>query len=662
MADFIKKVKIRKQDGTYTDYIPIGADARNVVMSTEKNLEQTIGIINVDVDGSIAEQLEICKDNINKDRQNYFTLNRIYRRFLKNGKYIDNDNNLYYATLQGATYIDNNKVLIACMGSNGEATTNNLVKLIEINIKTNEIIRESILQLNHCNSLAYDKANQILYAVSGSKYVEGVLSADYTLYKINYKNLNIITSKSFNEHISSVAYDNENQKLIVGYTKLQFYELNNNLEIVNTYNIEKPDYIENAGIQSIELHNNKLYCLTIKPDTIIVYDLETNSTSKIYSIPKYSNGGSFYIGEVEDLTYIGNNKFLMFSSNLTTYYSQDYQFNIFEFNLDTNVLDNNTYLAERSYLANNITSVFVNANSTSINPDGSSSKPFKEIYEAISFLNGPRFYGNGRIYVANGTYKNIFFYCNNIEIEAQNTANPNVIIQGVMANKSNISFENCKFIKNNTNLDYPIKIEKSNLLLSNATINSIDNYGIYSVESEINVRGQMIQSEDISSSNNKYMFYLDNGSILKMGQDYSGYKHIYFASQSAHILPSRYQLITDSTLQYGQINLGKTRYAIDKFKYITFKCLVNQKEQMFKFPTNINSWQLESSYMGDSISKINMVNMIINLTETGLEVVSNKWARYAGTDGNTWTINEKNNNTINNSFMILKSVELTNEP
>ena len=83
---------------------------------------------------------------------------------------------------------------------------------------------------------------------------------------------------------------------------------------------------------------------------------------------------------------------------------------------------------------------------------------------------------------------------------------------------------------------------------------------------------------------------------------------------------------------------------------------------MFKFPTNINSWQLESSYMGDSVSKINMVNMIINLTETGLEVVSNKWARYAGTDGNTWTISEKNNNTINNSFMILKSVELTNEP
>ena len=48
----------------------------------------------------------------------------------------------------------------------------------------------------------------------------------------------------------------------------------------------------------------------------------------------------------------------------------------------------------------------------------------------------------------------------------------------------------------------------------------------------------------------------------------------------------QYQLVTDSTIHYGQINLGKTRYAINKFKYIVFKCLVNNHEQLFKFPTN----------------------------------------------------------------------------
>lgn len=58
MADLIKKIKIKRQDDTYTDYIPIGADAININMSNGRDLQSTIGNINVDEDGSIAEQLK----------------------------------------------------------------------------------------------------------------------------------------------------------------------------------------------------------------------------------------------------------------------------------------------------------------------------------------------------------------------------------------------------------------------------------------------------------------------------------------------------------------------------------------------------------------------------------------------------------------------------
>ena len=30
MSDRIKKIKVKKQDGTFSDYIPIGADAENI--------------------------------------------------------------------------------------------------------------------------------------------------------------------------------------------------------------------------------------------------------------------------------------------------------------------------------------------------------------------------------------------------------------------------------------------------------------------------------------------------------------------------------------------------------------------------------------------------------------------------------------------------------
>ena len=61
MANVIKKVKIKKEDDTYTDYIPIGADARNISMSNGYNVQDTIGNINVDEDGNIAEQLAHLK-------------------------------------------------------------------------------------------------------------------------------------------------------------------------------------------------------------------------------------------------------------------------------------------------------------------------------------------------------------------------------------------------------------------------------------------------------------------------------------------------------------------------------------------------------------------------------------------------------------------------
>ena len=39
MSDLIKKIKIKKQDGTFTDYIPIGAEAQNVSTSDGESVQ-----------------------------------------------------------------------------------------------------------------------------------------------------------------------------------------------------------------------------------------------------------------------------------------------------------------------------------------------------------------------------------------------------------------------------------------------------------------------------------------------------------------------------------------------------------------------------------------------------------------------------------------------
>ena len=57
--DKIKTVKIKNPDGSVSqETYTISADAKDVDMKNGKDLQDTIGDINVDRDGSIAEQLK----------------------------------------------------------------------------------------------------------------------------------------------------------------------------------------------------------------------------------------------------------------------------------------------------------------------------------------------------------------------------------------------------------------------------------------------------------------------------------------------------------------------------------------------------------------------------------------------------------------------------
>ena len=61
--DKIKTVKIKNPDGSVSqETYTISVDAKDVDMSNGKDLQETIGTIDIDKDGSIAEQLGRCKN------------------------------------------------------------------------------------------------------------------------------------------------------------------------------------------------------------------------------------------------------------------------------------------------------------------------------------------------------------------------------------------------------------------------------------------------------------------------------------------------------------------------------------------------------------------------------------------------------------------------
>lgn len=57
--DKIKTVKIKNPDGSISEEsYTISVDARNVDMDNGKDLQETIGTIDIDTDGNISEQLK----------------------------------------------------------------------------------------------------------------------------------------------------------------------------------------------------------------------------------------------------------------------------------------------------------------------------------------------------------------------------------------------------------------------------------------------------------------------------------------------------------------------------------------------------------------------------------------------------------------------------
>ena len=62
--DKLKYIKIKQEDGSYSEEIPVGVDASNVDMSDGRTLPETLGLIDVDANGTVKQQL----DELNKNK------------------------------------------------------------------------------------------------------------------------------------------------------------------------------------------------------------------------------------------------------------------------------------------------------------------------------------------------------------------------------------------------------------------------------------------------------------------------------------------------------------------------------------------------------------------------------------------------------------------
>ena len=80
MAELIKKVKVKKQDGTFTDYIPLGADAANIKTTSGESVQaildriQQKGISVYDNISSIADDIDVNEIFMLRNYDTLFTV------------------------------------------------------------------------------------------------------------------------------------------------------------------------------------------------------------------------------------------------------------------------------------------------------------------------------------------------------------------------------------------------------------------------------------------------------------------------------------------------------------------------------------------------------------------------------------------------------------
>lgn len=248
----------------------------------------------------------------------------------------------------------------------------------------------------------------------------------------------------------------------------------------------------------------------------------------------------------------------------------DIMMQIFQSDLKTGNIGLSRY-GEGSYYNNSQLQIYIDASNTNVNPNGTSSNPFKTISEAGLVPQNNR--GGISFYVANGTYGQAYlFNLHHPRISASNS-NPDVTIAGGdFRYCDNMEIFDIKFI-DSVKSDSPATINMTlcNLFLRrcNITHETSNRYGIYTHNSSIIV----LDSETtFNAINNYYNVDIDQTSIL-MNQN----ENISFRKNGYNglILGKAPQISAqDFSISYGDLPNMYMDFSSDKINYNNYSYII----------------------------------------------------------------------------------------
>lgn len=328
-------------------------------------------------DGSLTQIVEEYFDEINEKVKSAYTISNLPVQ-RKSRTIVEKASNQYYA-MQGGCYVGNDQVIKALVKADDQ------IELVEFNYKTNVVIRTGYFALGHCNGMAYDATNKKIYAtgLTGSQS-KSLFIIDYTTFTLeNTIQLDIDDTYG----VSGVAIDDVTGKfyvtceLIANPHNIKLYEMDASTYELTLINISDPfDLLSTTANNQIAAHDGIVYLAKYNPTAIIGMNVAKGNISAIYNLPVTTEQG-YWLRDPEFITFVSDGdegEILIGTAYDDCIGGEWYITQIFE----TNLLSG---CPEMRNFNRNATQAeyYVDINSSVVNPDGTPSKPFKTLGEAL---------------------------------------------------------------------------------------------------------------------------------------------------------------------------------------------------------------------------------------------------------------------------------------
>lgn len=384
-------------------------------------------------DGTLGNIIASFCDNGYYNKSMHIGFRRKMREFVKSSNNPDYSPVNDYPSMQGGCYIGNN--LFAQCSIRGGSDDKVLLRII--NLTTGDTQRSVVLNMQHANSITYNPDDQVFYVTS---LVLNGTNTHY-IYVVDYLNLTITKTIDLSSQLDategthSISYDQTNNKTYLmteyrGTNQNKFYELDVENETITQIQLE--DYHNlisntgnNFGSNDICVDNGILYILKHIPSIIIKYNITTGKCIYVYACEKYISRG-VNLGELESISKDpDSDDFYLSTTRLDCSDGWFYRYNYVITNFAHGVEDG-------EYTVSGFGGIYVDASSTSLNPTGTATNPYKTIGEALEVLNQKEMQG-AEFYITAGTYPYIGIkYDKFIRlIKRGSEATSNYVIQGV---------------------------------------------------------------------------------------------------------------------------------------------------------------------------------------------------------------------------------------